>query len=73
MISRHLTPASRFEHAPVAILADSLEASRSVASEIASLIRARRSEGRNAVLGLATGSTPVSFYAELVRLHREEG
>jgi glucosamine-6-phosphate deaminase len=73
MISRHLTPASRFEHAPVAILADSLEASRSVASEIASLIRARRSEGRKAVLGLATGSTPVSVYAELVRLHREEG
>ena len=26
-----------------------------------------------AVLGLATGSTPVSFYSELVRLHREEG
>ena len=25
------------------------------------------------MLGLATGSTPVSFYAELVRLHREEG
>ena len=27
----------------------------------------------NAVLGLATGSTPLSLYQELVRLHREEG
>ncbi len=41
--------------------------------EAAELIRTRQREGRQAVLGLATGSTPVSFYAELVRLHREEG
>ena len=27
----------------------------------------------NAVLGLATGSTPLSLYEELVRMHREEG
>jgi glucosamine-6-phosphate deaminase len=27
----------------------------------------------NAVLGLATGSTPLALYKELVRLHREEG
>ncbi len=27
----------------------------------------------NAVLGLATGSTPVALYKELVRMHREEG
>lgn len=27
----------------------------------------------NAVLGLATGSTPVLLYQELIRLHREEG
>ena len=26
-----------------------------------------------AVLGLATGSTPLGLYAELIRLHREEG
>ena len=29
--------------------------------------------GRRAVLGLATGSTPLQVYRELVRLHREEG
>jgi len=38
----------------------------------AALIRERQREDRTVVLGLATGSTPVSFYAELVRLHREE-
>lgn len=63
----------RFEHAPLAVFALSRDASRAVAAEIADLIRARAREGRPCVLGLATGSTPVSVYAELVRLHREEG
>ena len=27
----------------------------------------------DAVLGLATGSTPIPMYAELCRMHREEG
>jgi glucosamine-6-phosphate deaminase len=63
----------RFEHAPIAVFALSREASRAVAAEIAALIRSRQAEGRPCVLGLATGSTPVSVYAELVRLHREEG
>jgi glucosamine-6-phosphate deaminase len=44
-----------------------------VAARIAELITARRREGRGAVLGLATGSTPVGVYRELIRLHREEG
>ncbi len=61
----------RFEHAPLVVLPHSREASRAVAAEIADLIRARGPKG--CVLGLATGSTPVSVYAELVRLHREEG
>lgn len=37
------------------------------------MIRLRAREGKHAVLGLATGSTPLALYAELVRLHREEG
>ena len=44
-----------------------------VAGRIAELIRSRQAEGRSCVLGLATGSTPVGVYNELVRLHREEG
>jgi glucosamine-6-phosphate deaminase len=57
---------------PLAVYSSSTEASRAVAHEIAELIRNRQREGRRAVLGLATGSTPISVYAELVRLHREE-
>jgi glucosamine-6-phosphate deaminase len=44
-----------------------------VAHRIAELIRCRAGEGRRAVLGLATGSTPIGVYRELIRLHREEG
>ncbi|MCA9013312.1 MAG: 6-phosphogluconolactonase, partial [Planctomycetaceae bacterium] len=55
------------------ILENSREASRNVATEIATLIRSRHAEGKSAVLGLATGSTPTSIYAELVRMHKEEG
>ncbi len=73
MISNHLLARSRYEQAAIAVFPGSLEASRAVAGEIASLIRQRQAEKRAVVLGLATGSTPVSLYAELVRLHREEG
>jgi glucosamine-6-phosphate deaminase len=44
-----------------------------LAGEIAELIRQRNAAGLPAVLGLATGGTPVPLYQELVRLHREEG
>ena len=73
MISSSLLERNHHEHSPVAVFAGSLAAARAVAQEIAALIRARNREGRACVLGLATGSTPVSLYAELVRLHREEG
>ena len=33
----------------------------------------RLDERRKAVLGLATGSTPVKLYRELIRFHREQG
>ena len=61
------------EHVPLAVFAGSADASRAVAREVADLIRARAPAQRPVVLGLATGSTPIAFYRELVRLHREEG
>ncbi|TGE22440.1 glucosamine-6-phosphate deaminase [Hymenobacter aquaticus] len=57
----------------VTIHPDSEVASAAVARTIAELIRQRQAEGRPAVLGLATGSSPTRVYEELVRLHREEG
>jgi glucosamine-6-phosphate deaminase len=46
---------------------------RLVARRIAGVIRAKAAAGGRAVLGLATGSTPIGVYRELIRLHREEG
>jgi len=40
---------------------------------IESLIRQNNSANRPTVLGLATGSTPVGLYRELIRLHKEAG
>lgn len=57
----------------VQVFAGPAEANRLVADEIATLIRERQAAGRHCVLGLATGSTPLGVYGELVRLHRESG
>src|SRR5260370_7750262 len=40
---------------------------------IESLSRQNNSAGRPTVRGLATGSTPVGLYRQLVRLHKEAG
>jgi glucosamine-6-phosphate deaminase len=40
---------------------------------MAELIRDRNAAGGRAVLGLASGSTPIPVYRELIRMHREEG
>jgi glucosamine-6-phosphate deaminase len=62
-----------YEKIPTRIFKDPKEASRSVAHEIADLIRSKAKEGKKCVLGLATGSSPMTVYAELIRLHKEEG
>jgi glucosamine-6-phosphate deaminase len=62
-----------FEQIAVDIYPTAKEGSRAVALEIAALIRERQAAKEPCVLGLATGSTPKYLYAELVRMHREEG
>jgi glucosamine-6-phosphate deaminase len=52
---------------------DKQSAAQAIAREIADLIEIRSKSGKPTVLGLATGSTPLPLYAELIRLHREEG
>ncbi|WP_420633276.1 glucosamine-6-phosphate deaminase [Candidatus Palauibacter sp.] len=64
---------ARRERLPVRVMPDHDSIAAEVAGRIADLIRARAEEGRHAVLGLATGSTPVGVYRELIRLHRDEG
>jgi glucosamine-6-phosphate deaminase len=46
---------------------------RLVATRIAAVVREKRTAGVRTVLGLATGSTPVGVYRELIRMHRQEG
>ncbi len=46
--------------------------SQAVADEIASLIKEKQVNGLPCVLGLATGSSPISVYNQLIKLHREE-
>ena len=62
-----------FERVPLTIFPTPKEGSAYAAKEIASLIREKQARGETCVLGLATGSTPISLYAELVRLHKQEG
>ncbi|MGH7524243.1 MAG: glucosamine-6-phosphate deaminase, partial [Gemmatimonadales bacterium] len=65
--------ARRLERVPVEILDPPEKLATAVAGRIAALIRDRAAAGQTCVLGLATGSTPVGVYRELVRLHREDG
>ena len=62
-----------FEKIPVKIFATPKEGSAFAAAEIVKLIKEKQQSGQPCVLGLATGSTPISLYRELVRLHQEEG
>jgi glucosamine-6-phosphate deaminase len=58
------------ERIPVRVFADASAVTSSLAGEIADLIRQRAGRNQPCVLGLATGSTPVGIYAQLVKLHQ---
>lgn len=64
---------TRFEKIHNIIYDSSITASNQVAKEIAELIIQKQKENKNCVLGLATGSSPIKVYEELVRMHKEEG
>lgn len=54
------------------IFPNSSIASVAVAEEIAEIIRVKSKNGEKAILGLATGSSPIKVYEELVRMHKED-
>ena len=62
----------RIEHIPTVLLESHEALARAIAARIVAVIRNRRAAGARAILGLATGSTPIGVYRELIRLHREE-
>ena len=65
--------ANALEKIPVQIFDNSTTGSHHVATQIADLIREKHAIGKACVLGLATGSTPITLYKELVKLHKHEG
>lgn len=73
MARLNLLEETRFEKLSVSVFDNENIASKKVASRIATIIKHKEKEGKKAVLGLATGATPVKVYEELVRLHKEEG
>ena len=73
MARLNLLEETRYEKLPVTVYPNQQQASVAVAHRIAALIRDKTTKGEKTVLGLATGVTPIGVYAELVRLHKEEG
>jgi glucosamine-6-phosphate deaminase len=73
MARLNLLEETRYEKLPVTVYPNQKVAAVAVAKRIADLIRSKNDRGEQTVLGLATGVTPIGVYAELVRLHNEEG
>ena len=63
----------RFENIGTVVFEEATSASKAIALEISNLIKVKQSQKQPCILGLATGSSPKGLYAELVRLHKEEG
>ncbi|HHL52984.1 MAG TPA: glucosamine-6-phosphate deaminase [Flammeovirgaceae bacterium] len=63
----------RFEKINTSVYENAALGSEYVARQIAELIRDKAARNEYAVLGLATGSSPIGVYQNLVRMHQEEG
>lgn len=70
---RSSIPGAQLERIPVLIFDDPAAMSRQVARRIAGLIEEGKTVGKNVVLGLPTGSTPIGVYQNLIRMHKEDG
>jgi glucosamine-6-phosphate deaminase len=66
-------PPTGLERIRTVIVDDPDDLGRLVARRIAEVIRAKLAARERPVLGLATGSTPIGAYRELIRMHVEEG
>ena len=64
---------TRFEKIHSIIFDDSKKGSLAIAREISDLIKKKKKQNKNCLLGLATGSSPIYVYHELIRMHKEDG
>jgi len=72
MIKEQVIKEVGVERMPVRIYESDQVGSIAIAEQIAEVIREKNNNGEITVLGLATGSSPIKVYRELVRLHKEE-
>jgi glucosamine-6-phosphate deaminase len=63
--------ATAHERIRTVVVDDHEDIARLVAMRIATLIRERNASGESTVLGLATGSTPIGVYRELIRMYEK--
>jgi len=66
------TQETRLEKIHNVIFDNSKSGSKAVAREIADLIKYKQSKKQKCILGLATGSSPITVYEELVNIHKKE-
>ncbi len=64
---------TRYERFPTFISSDLHDGAVHVATQIAEVVRKKAHAGKNCVLALSSGNSPVMVYRELVRMHKEEG
>ena len=64
---------TRLEKIPTDIYESAEEGANQIALDIAQFIRDKQKAGRFCVLALAGGNSPRNVYADLVRMHQEEG
>ena len=67
-----LTQETRLEKIHNVIFDNSKSGSKAVAREIADLIKFKQTKKQKCILGLATGSSPITVYEELVNIHKKE-
>lgn len=72
MDAMETTRQTRYEKLATEIYETEEEGAKNTAAAIASLIREKASKAKKCVLGLSGGSSPLTIYKELVRLHKEE-
>ena len=72
LIDSAATETRKFEKVSSSIFEDSNKASYDVAKEIVDTMLQKQRQGKNFVLGLATGSTPIKVYEYLVEFHQKQ-
>ncbi len=64
---------ARYEKLPIAIYEESDRAAVKIANDISKDILKKQSEGKQYVLGISGGVSPLPVYEKLVKKHKEEG